>query len=344
MTEPDILINFIKNVPKTELHIHIEGALEPELMLKLASKNNLKLKYASPEEIRKAYRFKNLQSFLDIYYQGTRTLITEEDFYMLTLNYIQRAVRDNVIHAEIFFDPQAHISRGVKFDTVLNGIYEALRDGRNRFGFSGELIMCFLRDHPEDEAMRVLDMAISYTDTIKGVGLDSAERNNPPSKFSRVFEKAREHGFLTVAHAGEEGPPEYVKEAVELLKIIRIDHGIRAVENKKLLQSLGRIKIPFTLCPLSNLKLNVVRDLRDYPIRKIMSAGVLATVNSDDPAYFGGYVNENFLALHGALNLKPAEILTLAKNSVLASFMDVERKSMWIEKIEDIYRHTFLSS
>ncbi len=344
MTEPDIIIDFIKNVPKTELHIHIEGTLEPELMLKLASKNNLRLKYASPEEIKKAYRFKNLQSFLDIYYQGMRTLITEEDFYTLTLNYIQRAVRDKVVHAEIFFDPQAHISRGIKFDTVLNGIYEALKDGRNRLGFSGELIMCFLRDRPEEEAMRVLDMAVSYTDIIKGVGLDSAEQNNPPSKFSRVFEKAREHGFLTVAHAGEEGPPEYVKEAVELLKVIRIDHGIRAVEDEKLLQSLGRRKIPFTLCPLSNLKLNVVRDLRDYPLRKIMSAGVLATVNSDDPAYFGGYVNENFLALHRALNLKPAEILTLAKNSVLASFMDAERKNMWIEKIEDIYRHTFLSS
>jgi len=323
----------INSLPKTELHLHIEGTLEPELMLKLAEKNNVPIKYKSVEEIRSAYKFKDLQDFLNIYYAGMNTLRTEEDFYTLTDEYLRRAKEDNVQHVEIFFDPQAHMHRGLKFGTVIEGIAHALKDGERKYGITSLIIMSFLRDLSEEDALRTLSEAEPYLDLIAGVGLDSAELGNPPSKFKNVFREARERGLKLVAHAGEEGPAEYVREAVEILKVDRIDHGVRTVEDPALLRDLGEKRYAFTLCPLSNLKLNVIRDLKDYPLREIMRAGVLATINSDDPAYFGGYVNENYLALQDALGLSGNEIITLAKNSVLGSFATESRKEELLEGI-----------
>lgn len=323
---------FVEGLPKAELHLHLEGTLEPELMFELARRNGIELGYGSEEEVRSAYRFRDLQDFLNLYYRGVGVLREEEDFRELTLAYLRKARSQNVLHAEVFFDPQAHTRRGVGFGTVVEGIRSALEEERRR-GMSTKLLMCFLRDLPEEEAARTLEEALSYRDLIAGVGLDSAEVGHPPSKFRRVFERAREEGFLLVAHAGEEGPPEYVREALEL-GVARIDHGNRAMEDPGLVEELARRGIPLTLCPLSNLRLGVVRDLREHPLREMMRRGLKVTVNSDDPAYFGGYVNENYLAVQEALGLGREELVTLARNSFEASFLTEGEKRERLRELE----------
>lgn len=314
--------NFIEGLPKVELHLHIEGSLEPELMFALAQRNKIDIPFKTVEEVRAAYDFSNLQDFLDIYYQGMNVLQTEQDFYDLTWAYLERVAKQNVKHVEIFFDPQGHTERGVKFETVLDGITRALDDGRKKLGVSSFLIMCFLRHLSEDAAIETLQQAIPYKHRIKGVGLDSSEKGHPPSKFKQVFEDAREEGFLIMAHAGEEGPPEYVWEALDLLKVNRIDHGNRSLEDDKLVQRLVNDKMPLTVCPLSNLKLCVVKDIKDHPLKKMLGLGLKATINSDDPAYFGGYMNENFKAVTSALGLSKEDLLTITRNSIEASFLD----------------------
>ncbi len=328
------IARFIKGIPKAELHLHIEGSFEPEMMFEIARRNGVKIKYGSAEEVRKAYDFNNLQEFLDIYYEAARVLITEEDFYDLTWAYLRKAREENVIHTEIFFDPQTHTGRGIGFGTVVGGISRALKDGEKKLGISSKLIMCFLRHLSEREAMKTLEESLEYKELITAVGLDSSEAGNPPSKFQRVFSEAQKEGFLAVAHAGEEGPAEYVREAVELLRVSRIDHGNRALEDKELTCELAKKKIPLTVCPLSNLKLKVIDDMRDHPLKKMMGAGLLAMVNSDDPAYFGGYVNENYLAVAEALKLSEDDIRRLAKNSFAASFLDGETKNGLIKKVD----------
>ncbi|MDJ0646293.1 MAG: adenosine deaminase [Flavobacteriaceae bacterium] len=331
------LKEFIENIPKAELHLHIEGTFEPELMIKIAERNNKKIKYSSVEELKRAYSFKNLQEFLDIYYEGANVLITEEDFYDLTWAYLTKIHQQNVLHVEIFFDPQTHTDRGVSFSTVINGIYKALEDGRQRLNISYKLIMSFLRHLDEASAFKTLEEALPYKEWIDGVGLDSSEVGNPPSKFERVFAKSREKGFKVVAHAGEEGPPEYIWEALDLLKVERIDHGNRAIEDHLLMKRLAESQMPLTLCPLSNLELKVVKDLKEHPIVKMMDKNLLVTVNSDDPAYFGGYMNENYLGIAKALNLTKIQITELVKNSFKASWLSDSEKE---EKI-DLVNHYF---
>lgn len=325
MTED--LNRYIRLIPKAELHLHIEGSLEPELMFAMAEKNDVKIKYNSVDELRAAYDFNNLQEFLDIYYAGADVLLTEEDFYDLTMAYLLKAKEDNVVHTEIFFDPQTHTSRGVKFSSVVNGISRALEDGRKQMNISSHLIMCFLRHLDEKAAMQDLEAALDYKDKIIGVGLDSSELGNPPSKFKNVFARAHKEGFLTVAHAGEEGPADYIWEALNMLDVMRIDHGVKSLDDDKLVAELVRTQMPLTVCPLSNLKLKVVTDLKDHPIKKMLDKNLMVTINSDDPSYFGGYVNQNYLEVAEALNLSKNDILALAKNSFTSSFLsDVERK------------------
>ncbi len=326
--------DYIKNIPKAELHVHIEGTLEPELLFKLAERNKIKLKYQSVEELRKAFNFHNLQSFLDIYYEGAGVLHTEADFYDLTWAYLEIARSQNILHTEIFFDPQTHTSRGIDFGTVVNGIKKALNDGRKKLNISSNLILCFLRHLSEAEAIKTLREALPYKDLIIGVGLDSSEKGHPPSKFERVFEAAKKEGFLTVAHAGEEGPAEYVWEALNLLDVSRIDHGNNSLSDENLVKELVTRKIPLTVCPLSNLKLKVVSNMNDHPIKKMLEKGLIATVNSDDPAYFGGYVNENFLAVAENLNLTKKNIYQLAKNSFEASFISPTDKQHFLDILE----------
>ena len=329
--------DYIQNIPKAELHVHIEGTLEPELLFKLAERNKITLKHQSVEELRKAYNFHNLQSFLDIYYEGAGVLQTEADFYDLTWAYLEKARSQNVLHTEIFFDPQTHTSRGIDFGTVINGIKKALDDGRQKLNISSNLILCFLRHLSEEEAFKTLGEALPYKDLIIGVGLDSSEKGHPPSKFEKVFAEARKEGFLTVAHAGEEGPAAYVREAVDLLQISRIDHGNNSLHDVELVQELVEKKIPLTVCPLSNLKLKVVTDMRNHPLKKMLDAGLFVTINSDDPAYFGGYVNENFLAVAESLNLTKKEIYLLAKNSFEASFISDEMKQYFVGEVEEFH-------
>lgn len=329
------LESYVKGIPKAELHLHIEGTLEPELMLEIAKRNGVKTKFRTVEEARAAYKFKNLEDFLNVYYEGTKVLLHEQDFYDLTYAYLQRAYSQRVLHAEIFFDPQAHTTRGVSFESVINGIHNALKDAEQRLGMSTRLIMCFMRDLDVASAFETLDEALPYKDWIVGVGLNSAEIGNPPSKFQKLFEKAIDEGFLTVAHAGEEGPAEYVWEAINLLKVSRIDHGNRSLEDKNLVKELVRRKIPLTLCPLSNLKLGVIKNMREHPLKRMMDKGLLVTVNSDDPAYFGGYLNENYLAVQKALQLEKQDICTLAKNSFEASFLDTQKKKEMLTKIDN---------
>jgi len=325
--------DFIKGIPKAELHVHIEGTFEPELMFKIARRNNARIKYRSVEEIREAYNFSNLQDFLDIYYEAAGILTEEEDFYDLTMAYLEKAVSQNVLHSEIFFDPQTHTGRGIKFLTVIDGIHKALEEAGKRLGISTELIMCFLRDLDISAAMKTLDEALPYRDRIKAVGLDSAEVGNPPSKFQDVFSRAREAGFLTVAHGGEEGPAEYVWQALELLKVSRIDHGNHGLDDDKLTEELLRRKIPLTLCPLSNLRLKVIDSMQRHPLRRMMEKGLIVTINSDDPAYFGGYINENYLAVAKALNLSADDIYKLAKNSFEASFLETGIKDKMLARV-----------
>ncbi len=332
------LQEFIKGIPKAELHLHIEGTLEPELMFKIAKRNNIEIQYKNVEELREAYDFNNLQDFLDIYYQGAGVLINEEDFYDMTWAYLEKAHSQNVIHTEIFFDPQTHTARGVEFKTVISGINRAIIDGYNLLGISTKLIMCFLRHLSQEDAISTLNEALEYKSMITAVGLDSSELGYPPSNFSRVFEMAKENGLLTVVHAGEEGPSEYVWQALTLLKASRIDHGNRSLDDDKLIGELVRTGTPLTLCPLSNLKLHVVNTLESHPLKVLMEKGVVVTVNSDDPAYFGGYINENYLEISRALSLTKDEIVLLAKNSVMSSFESQENKIRMVEKI-DMFNH-----
>jgi|YelNatPaOPRAMG01_1025707.scaffolds.fasta_scaffold11605_4 adenosine deaminase len=324
----------IREIPKAELHLHIEGTLEPEMMMEIARRNNAKPRYGSVEEARGAYNFRNLQDFLGVYYEGVKVLQKEQDFYDLTWAYLEKARSQNVLHAEIFFDPQAHTRRGVKFETVITGIHEALEDGEKRLGVSTRLMMCFLRDLDVESAFKTLEEALPYKDWIVAVGLDSAEVGNPPSKFQKVFEKAMEEGFLTVAHAGEEGPAEYVWEAIKLLKVSRIDHGNHALDDENLVKELARRKIPLTLCPLSNLKLGVVKSIEEHPLKKMLEKGLVVTVNSDDPAYFGGYINENYMAVQKALGLNAQQIYELARNSFQASFLNENEKRKMLARVE----------
>ena len=332
MTED--LNRYIRLIPKAELHLHIEGSLEPELMFAMAEKNGVKTKYNSVDELRAAYDFNNLQEFLDIYYAGADVLLKEEDFYDLTIAYLKKAKEDNVVHTEIFFDPQTHTSRGVKFSTVVNGISRALEDGRKQLNISSHLIMCFLRHLDEEAAMEDLEAALEYKDKIIGVGLDSSELGNPPSKFKNVFARAHKEGFLTVAHAGEEGPADYIWEALNMLDVMRIDHGVKSLDDDKLVAELVKTQMPLTVCPLSNLKLKVVTDLKDHPIKKMLDKDLMVTINSDDPSYFGGYVNQNYLEVAEALNLTKDDILALAKNSFTSSFLSDAEKKRFLDMVD----------
>lgn len=330
------LHDLAKKLPKAELHMHVEGSLEPELMFKLAERNRIAIPFKTVEEVRAAYAFSNLQDFLDIYYQGMSVLRTEEDFFDLTMAYLNRARADNVRHAEIFFDPQGHTSRGVPFDVAISGILTALQMSRAQFGMTGKLIMCFLRHLSEDEAFATLEEADPWLDRIVGVGLDSSEVGHPPSKFARVFKAARERGLKIVAHAGEEGPPDYVREALDLLAIDRLDHGNRSLEDEALVARLRETQMTLTVCPLSNLKLCVVKDMRAHPLKRMLDLGILATVNSDDPAYFGGYMAANYNAVIEALDLTEDNIRTLARNSFLGSFLSDGEKRAHLAAIEKV--------
>lgn len=326
-------LELIRALPKAELHVHIEGTFEPELMFAIAQRNKIAIPYKSVEEVKQAYNFHNLQSFLDIYYAGAAVLIHEQDFYDLAWAYFEKCAEDRVVHTEMFFDPQTHTDRGVAFATVLNGLQRACDDAKAKLGISSHLIMCFLRHLSEDAAFATLEQALPYKDQIIAVGLDSSEVGHPPSKFERIFAKAREAGFLVVAHAGEEGPAAYVWEALDLLKVNRIDHGVRSEEDPELMQRLIAEKMPLTVCPLSNLKLCVVDDMQQHNIRRLLQQGVHVTVNSDDPSYFGGYMNDNFIAIAEALDLSNEELKQLAINSFEASFITDTEKEQWINQI-----------
>jgi adenine deaminase len=307
--------DFIANLPKAELHLHIEGTLEPELMFELARRNGIALPHESVDALRRAYDFSDLQSFLDLYYQGAGVLQTRQDFFDMTAAYFRKAASQNVRHAEIFFDPQTHTDRGIAFETVITGIHDAQADAERDFGITSKLILCFLRHLSEDAAMKTLEEALPFREWIIAVGLDSSERGHPPSKFARVFARAREVGLLAVAHAGEEGPPEYIREALDVLKVRRIDHGVRCLEDPVLVDRLVAEQIPLTVCPLSNIRLRVFDTMRDHPLRTMLARGLKVTINSDDPAYFGGYINENYIAVAEALGLTEAELEQIAKNS-----------------------------
>lgn len=329
-------VELIRALPKAELHVHIEGTFEPELMFAIAQRNQIQIPYKSVEEVKQAYNFHNLQSFLDIYYAGANVLVHEQDFYDLAWAYFEKCAEDHVVHTEMFFDPQTHTDRGVAFSTVIGGLKRACADAKAKFGISSQLIMCFLRHLSEEAAFETLEQALPFKQDIIAVGLDSSEVGHPPAKFERVFAKAREEGFLIVAHAGEEGPPEYVWEALDLLKVNRIDHGVRSEEDEQLMTRLINEKMPLTVCPLSNLKLCVVKDMKDHNIRRLLQKDVHVTVNSDDPSYFGGYMNDNFFAIQQALDLNNDELKQLAINSFEASFISDEEKQKWIAEIQKI--------
>ena len=333
MSNFDGIIEFIKKTPKTELHLHIEGSLEPELMFKLSKRNKVEIPFKNVDEIRSAYNFSNLDSFLKIYYQGSNVLITEEDFFDLTWEYILRCKQDNVVHTEIFFDPQSHLPRGVSFKTIINGINKALNKARDELNISSKIIMCFLRHLDEDSCFDVLKQACDHKDKIIGVGLDSSEKGNPPTKFRRLFEQAIKEGFLTVAHAGEEGPPEYISESLDILKVKRIDHGVQCLKDEKLVNRLFSEKIPLTVCPLSNVKLCVFDKLENHNLKKMLDKGLRVMVNSDDPAYFGGYLNKNLIETSKALNLNIQDVKILIENSFKSSFLDKDEKKNWLNKI-----------
>ena len=328
------LATFARDLPKAELHLHIEGTLEPELMFELARRNGVQLPYASVDEVRRAYVFSDLQSFLDIYYAGCCVLLTEQDFYDLTWAYLERAATQGVRHAEIFFDPQTHTDRGLPFETVVTGIHRALQDGESRLGITSGLILCFLRHLSAEAAMRALIEALPFREWIIAVGLDSSEVGHPPAKFKDVYSRARESGLLAVAHAGEEGPPAYVWEALDILKVRRIDHGVRSVEDERLVRRLVEEQIPLTVCPLSNVKLRVFPNLTAHNLKQMLVRGLLVTVNSDDPAYFGGYVADNFQASIAALDLSREQLLTLARNSFVASFLREDRRRAYLEELD----------
>ena len=318
--------SFIKKLPKVELHLHIEGTLEPELMFELAKRNNVSIPFENPDQVREAYQFHNLQSFLDIYYQGANVLIHQQDFYDLTWAYLLKCQQDNVVHTEIFFDPQTHTERGIGFDTVVGGITQALQKAEQELGISSQLIMCFLRHLDEDSAFETLKQALPYKDKIIAVGLDSSEQGNPPEKFKHVFQEAINQGFLTVAHAGEEGPAQNISDALSLLGITRIDHGVRCVEDEELMEQLIAKRTPLTVCPLSNTKLKVFETMQQHNIVKLLRKGLCVTINSDDPAYFGGYMNDNFLAVANAHPLTKYELAQFSINAIEASFVSPQAR------------------
>ena len=327
------ILEFIKKSPKAELHLHIEGTLEPEQMFALAKRNNVQIPFKNINELKKAYHFSNLESFLKIYYDGAKVLIKEQDFFDLTWAYALKCKQDNIVHTEIFFDPQTHIERGISFNTVINGIYKALQKAEKEFDLSFKIIMCFLRHLNEEDSFKILDQALAHKDKIFGVGLDSSEMGNPPKKFEKLFKKASENNFITVAHAGEEGPPEYIWEALNLLNIKRIDHGVQCLKDEKLVEKLFKSQIPLTVCPLSNIKLRVFDKLKDHNLKKMLDKKLMVMVNSDDPAYFGGYLNQNLIETQAALNLSFEDIKTLLINSFKSSFLSEEIKKVWINKI-----------
>ena len=334
---PETSKAFIRGMPKAELHIHIEGSLEPEMMFELAERNGVALRYASAEEARRAYDFGDLQSFLDLYYEGMQVLLHEQDFYDLTWSYLQKVSEQNVRHAEIFFDPQAHTGREVPFETVISGIHRALVDAERQLSISSKLIMCFLRHLSAKEAMETLDYSLPFRERIVGVGLDSSEIGHPPRDFKTVFDRAREDGLLTVAHAGEEGPPEYIWQALDDLKVSRIDHGVRCTEDPKLVERLREEQVPLTVCPLSNVKLRVFDSIQDHNLKRMLDLGLRVTVNSDDPAYFGGYVDENFQAVQTGLGVTRDDVYRLAKNSIQASFLDAGEKQRLTNELDDYF-------
>ena len=333
MNETEIITNYIHNTPKTELHLHIEGSLEPELMFKLSKRNKIRIPFKSVDEIRSAYNFSNLDSFLKIYYQGSNVLITEEDFFDLTWEYILRCKKDNIVHTEIFFDPQSHTERGIEFNTIINGIHGALLKAKSEFNITSKIIMCFLRHLEEEPCFEILNQAVKHKDKIIAVGLDSSEKGNPPQKFKNLFEKAIKEGFLTVAHAGEEGPPEYIWDSLKLLKVKRIDHGVQCLKDSKLVDLLKKNQTPLTVCPLSNIKLCVFDRLENHNLKKMLDRGLRVMVNSDDPAYFGGYLNTNLVETSKALNLSLEDVKVLIKNSFKSSFLDENSKKNWLSKI-----------
>ena len=327
------LLEFIKKSPKAELHLHIEGTLEPEQMFALAKRNNIQIPFKNINEAKEAYNFSNLESFLKTYYEGAKVLIKEQDFFDLTWAYALKCKEDNIVHTEIFFDAQTHTDRGINFDIVINGIYKALQKAEKEFGLSFKIIMCFLRHLDEEKGFKILDQALAHKDKIYGVGLDSSETGNPPNKYEKLFKKAIEYGFITVAHAGEEGPPEYIWEALNLLNVKRIDHGVQCLKDEKLVEKLSKNQIPLTVCPLSNIKLRVFNKLEEHNLKKMLDKKLMVMVNSDDPAYFGGYLNKNLIETQAALNLSKDEIKTLLVNSFKSSFLNEGQKKEWISKI-----------
>jgi len=329
--------NFIQNLPKAELHLHIEGTFEPELLFNIAKRNNITLKYNSVEELKKAYEFDCLQDFLDIYYQGASVLINEQDFYDLTWAYLEKCAEQNIKHTEIMFDPQTHTERGIAFDTVINGIYKATQDAKAKWGITSFLIMSYLRHLSEEDAFKTLEQSKPHTNKIKAVGLDSSEKGNPPSKFKNVFKASVEMGYIPLAHAGEEGNADYVWEAIDILGIKRIDHGNNALQDDTLVKEIIKRDLALTVCPLSNTALQVVKDLKDHPLKKMLDLGLKVTINSDDPAYFGGQLNKNFEEIQKALNLTKEELYLLARNSFQYSLLDDASKKERITELEQYY-------
>ncbi len=328
------MIELIKRLPKAELHLHIEGSLEPELMFRLSKKNNVAIPYASVEEVRAAYNFTDLQSFLDIYYAGAKVLITQDDFYDLTWEYVLKCVENNIVHTEIFFDPQTHTERGIDFATVINGIKQALDDAEKQYGITSCIIMCFLRHLSQEEAFATFEQALAFKDDIIGVGLDSSELDNPPSKFTDVFKAAKEQGFKLVAHAGEEANYSYIYEALDLLNIERIDHGVQSINSPELMQRLKDEQVPLTVCPNSNIELKVFDSYAEHNIKELLDYGLNVSVNSDDPAYFKGYMNQNFINLYESIELSEADVIKLVKNSFRSAFISDELKASYLAQVD----------
>ncbi len=332
------MVNFINKLPKAELHLHIEGTFEPELMFEIAKRNKIKIPFGSVEEIKKAYQFNCLQDFLDIYYQGANVLVTECDFYDLTFSYLQKCEAQNVRHTEIMFDPQTHTERGIAFETVINGIYKACKDAKEKLGVSSVLIMSYLRHLSEEDAFKTLQQSLPYKNLITAVGLDSSEKGNPPSKFERVFQASIDQGYIPLAHAGEEGSSDYIWEAIDLLKIKRIDHGNNALQDPVLVKEIIKRDLALTVCPLSNLSLQVVDTLKDHPLKKMIDIGLKVTVNSDDPAYFGGQINQNYIEIQKALNLTKKDLYEIARNSFEYALIDDNMKQRYLKELSDYYR------
>jgi len=332
------MLDFIKKLPKAELHLHIEGSFEPELMFEVAKRNQIQLKYNSVEELKEAYKFDCLQDFLDIYYQGASVLIKKIDFYDLTYSYLEKCAAQNVRHTEIMFDPQTHLERGVSFNTIIKGISIACIDAKDNLGITSVLIMSYLRHLSEEDAFKTLALSLPYKDIITAVGLDSSEKGNPPSKFKNVFEASVKEGYIPVAHAGEEGDAGYIWEALDLLKIKRIDHGNNSLQDPKLIQEIIKRDIALTVCPLSNTALQVVDNLKKHPLKKMMNLGLKVTINSDDPAYFGGQVNQNYIEIQEALNLTKQDLYQLAKNSFQYALLDDKTKQGYLDELETYYK------